>query len=90
MFADGADGTGTEVIADYTDLTDVAAFINAGMVIANGEKFAIVINDLANSKAYVYEATEAGGSELSAGELALHGTITTDAALTIANTDFTA
>jgi Ca2+-binding RTX toxin-like protein len=93
VFADGADGTGTgaaSVIADYTDLADVALFLNASMQVGNGETFGIIINDLANKKAYAYNATEAGGSELSAGELTLLATISCDAALTTDNTLFQA
>jgi hypothetical protein len=89
VFANGADGTGTEVITDYTNLTDVAAFMEAGLDIANGEDFAVVINDLAGKKAYVYSVNEANANAtIDAGEVTLVGTINTDAALTIANTDF--
>jgi len=57
IFADGADGTGSgteSVIADYTDLVDVAAFIEAGVGIATSETFIVMINDLANDNVYIY------------------------------------
>jgi len=63
IFADGADGTGSgteSVIADYTDLVDVAAFIEAGVGIAASETFIVMINDLANDNVYIYNLENDG------------------------------
>jgi hypothetical protein len=55
VFADGADGTGAEVIADYTDLEDVAAFIAAAFSDeAAGDEIVAVINDTVGNKSYAY------------------------------------
>ncbi len=55
VFADGADGTGAEVIVDYTDLEDVGAFLAAafGDEAANDE-FIAVINDTVGGQSYAY------------------------------------
>ena len=63
IFADGSDGTGSgteSVIADYTDLVDVAAFIEAGVGIAASETFIVMINDLANDNVYIYNLENDG------------------------------
>jgi len=65
VFADGADGTGSgteSVIADYTDLVDVAAFIEAGVGIATSETFIVMINDLASDNVYVYNLENDGSA----------------------------
>jgi hypothetical protein len=65
IFADGADGTGSgteSVIADYTDLVDVAAFIEAGVGIATSETFIVMINDLANDDVYIYNLENDGSA----------------------------
>jgi hypothetical protein len=97
VFADGDDGTGADnaitQIADYTAMADVAAFINAGVTVSNGDAFVAVINDLVTDKAYVYNVVEANNTTVDGGEVTLVGTITAanaDVALTVANTVFTA
>jgi hypothetical protein len=92
VFADGANGTGSEAITDYTDMADVVSFLAAGLTEAATETYVAVINDVANNKAYVYDidvdgvTTVAGTIEV--GDVTLVGTINTDGALTVANTDF--
>jgi len=58
VHADGDDGTGNDAaanqIADYTDLTDVAAFLSASYTTGNNEKNVFVINDLVGKDAYAY------------------------------------
>ena len=83
VFADGADGTDAEAIADYTDLTDVAAFLNAGMAVVDNEVFAVAINDLANDKVFLYNVSDVGDTNINAGEVALIGTITMGVADTV-------
>lgn len=82
VFADGSDGTGTEAIADYTDLTDVAAFLEAAIAVQAGtEDYAAVINDLANDKAYVYQVNpDASGvaTDIEAGDLTIIGVLSID------------
>jgi len=96
VFANGADGTGTTAITDYTDLSQVVAFLAGSLTEAAGEVYAIVINDLLTQKAYVYnvvvDTVTTVGATIEVGDVALVGTvnITTAAALTIANTAFTA
>jgi len=50
--------SGSETIADFTDLTDVAAYLEEGFAIASGEEFVYVLNDGTDS--YVYIMDEAG------------------------------
>lgn len=55
VFADGADGTGSEAITDYTDLDDVAAFLAAAFSDeAANDEFIAVINDTVGEKSYIY------------------------------------
>jgi len=94
VFADGADGTGTHatnsVIADYTDMTDVAAFLNVGLTIATSEVFAVVINDLVTDKAYVYNlVNDATTALIAASDVTLHATLTADTADAVFTTDNT-
>jgi hypothetical protein len=99
VFANGANGTDGVSITNYTDLTvatlgSVVAFLAAGLTEAAAETYAAVINDLTTNKAYVYNitvdtvTTVAGTIEV--GDVTLVGVVTADAALTIANTTFTA
>lgn len=94
-FADGADGTGTEAIANYSDLADVAAFLDAAFTgeAANTE-FVAVINDLTgNRMAYVYYVDLDGGANatsVEAADIQLIGVvdIQSTAVLTIASGSF--
>jgi hypothetical protein len=81
VFADGADGTGSEAIEDYTDLDDVASFIAAAFSDeAANDEFVAVINDLVANKTYVYyvdfDLGNAGGGLLDDEALSLVGVIT--------------
>jgi hypothetical protein len=78
VHADGADGTGTgaaSVILDYTDLTDVAAFLSNSYSYASGEKAVFVINDTAADHASVYLAvgTATGAATIEAAEVTYIG-----------------
>ncbi len=89
VFADGSDGADAHAIASYTDLTDVADFIDAGIAVAAGESFGIVINDLVTDKAFVYNVTDGGDTGVESNEVTLLATITADTAdavFTIDNT----
>jgi len=43
---------GSQKVADFTDMTDVAAYLEEFMNVANSEAFAVVLNDGTNSYAY--------------------------------------
>jgi Ca2+-binding RTX toxin-like protein len=96
VFANGADGTGTTAIVDYTNLTEVVAFLAANLVEAATENYVAVINDLAGQRAFVYnvvvDAVTTVAGTIEVGDVALVGVvnISTAAALTTANTAFTA
>ena len=92
VFADGADGTGAETIASYTDLDDVAAFLAAAFndEAANDENV-FVINDLVGNKTYIYysdfDLGNAGGGLLDDEALTLIGVVTESAAAAIVSGD---
>jgi len=94
VFANGADGTGTgaaSIILDYTDVTDVAAFLAASLVETQTDAYCIVINDLITDKAYIYNVVVAS-STIAAGDISLVGVVTAavaDTVFTTANTSFT-
>jgi Ca2+-binding RTX toxin-like protein len=96
VFANGADGTGTTAITDYTDLSQVVAFLAGSLTEDGGEVYVAVINDLLTQKAYVYNvvvnAVTTVANTIEVGDVALVGivNISTAAALTTANTTFTA
>ena len=77
VFADGGDGAGTEVIANYTDLADVASFLTAALAGTSNEKHVSVINDLVADKTYAYYVDDANASPgIQASEIKLIGVIT--------------
>jgi len=78
VFADGADGAGASAITDYTNMTQVAAFLELQLNVASGETFGAVINDLITDKAFIYAIVEASGTRIviEAGEVVLIGTVT--------------
>ena len=92
VFADGADGTGDAEIIDYTDLVDVAGFLNASISgQTDGEAYVAVINDLVGNLTYAY-LIEVGNvtsieDSIDAGDVSLIGVITevSGAALTTAD-----
>jgi len=66
--------SGSETIADFTDLTDVAAYLEEGFAIAADEEFAYVLNDGTDS--YVYVMDEAGSdTTIAAADLSLAAVI---------------
>ncbi len=87
VFADGADGTGAEAIADYTDLTDVAAFLEAGINATSAHNYIAVINDLTTDTAYAYQidvnAVDVVANQIDAGDISLIGVVNADTALTV-------
>jgi len=55
VFADGADGTGSLAITDYTDLDEVAAFLAGAFSDEEADdEFVAVINDTVGEKSYIY------------------------------------
>jgi hypothetical protein len=79
VFANGADGTGTDpansVIVDYTDMVDVAAFLEVGIDLAANENFIAIVNDLAGDDAYIYTITNGADTAIAASEVVLIGTL---------------
>ncbi|WP_299443160.1 hypothetical protein [uncultured Rhodospira sp.] len=64
---------GSETISDFTDTTDVAAYLEEAFDIATTEEFFFVLNDGTNS--YIYEVVEAGDTTIDAGETTLVGVV---------------
>jgi len=89
VISDGATAltsAGTETISSYTDLDDVAAYLNEGYTsTADDDAAVFVINDLVADKTYVYLFDEKtnGASTIQAADLALIGIVNevADAAL---------
>ena len=78
VFANGADGTGSgleSVIVDYTDLVDVAAFIEAGLDIDANEEGIVIINDLAGDDAYIYALDGTNDTNITSADLDLIGVV---------------
>jgi hypothetical protein len=73
-------------------MSDVVAFLAAGLTESATETYVAVINDLLTNKAYVYtinvDAVITAAGTIEVGDVALVGTITAYAALTITNTLF--
>lgn len=92
VFADGATASGGETIADYTDLVDVLAFLNAALTIEQGDVDGVaVINDLVNDLVYVYNLDVDATDDTDIESITLVGTISaanSDTAFTTANTVF--
>jgi hypothetical protein len=51
--------TGTQTVADFTDITDVTAYLSEGITTASGEDGYFVLND--GTSSYVYAFVEGGG-----------------------------
>ena len=62
-------------IASYTDLTDVAAFLAAGLTEANGESYVAIINDAGGDNAFAYLIANVAGGSIDAAEVSLIGSI---------------
>jgi hypothetical protein len=87
VFADGADGTGAETIADYTDLADVAAFLDAAFSDeASTNVIFAAINDLVGEKTYLYIATAQADNSFDDGVVLL-GTITEESGAALVSGD---
>lgn len=92
VFADGATASGGETIADYTDLVDVLAFLNAALTIEAADVDGVaIINDLANDKVYIYNMDVDAAGDTDIESIVLVGVIDladADTALTVANVVF--
>jgi hypothetical protein len=85
VFASGANTVTLETITNFSDLTDVAAFLAAAFTNeAAGNAFVAVIND-GGGTAYVYDVTIVGTLD-GADDITLVGVVTANGALTTANT----
>jgi hypothetical protein len=88
VFADGADGTSTETIADYTDVADVAAFLDAAFSDeANADVIFAAINDLVSDTTYLYLATGQVANTF-VGGITVLGTITEESGTALIASDF--
>jgi len=105
VFADGATAEttgGTDVIADYTNLEDVAGFISDNLTLGDsggsndqvaGDEAVFVINDLAADLTYVYHFKAAntgdasGGDTVAASELTLIATVTEESGAALVAAD---
>ena len=93
VFADGADGTGTEAIASYTDLADVAAFLEAGINATDAHNYVAVINSIVGGSevSYAYlvdvDADADTADQIDEGDVTLIGVINEEnaAVLTVAD-----
>ncbi len=61
--------SGSETIADFTDLTDVAAYLEEGFAVASNEEFVFVLNDGTDS--YVYINDNGNNTVIASGDLSL-------------------
>ena len=52
-------------------MTDVAAFLAAGLTEADGESYVAIINDATNDAAYAYLIDDVADSAIDAGEVSL-------------------
>jgi Ca2+-binding RTX toxin-like protein len=93
VFADASQditGTAASGIADFTDLADVANFLNTAITAADGEEYLAILNDSAGTTAYVFYVEEAAENDadddITSGDLSLLATVTTDEAITTSET----
>jgi Ca2+-binding RTX toxin-like protein len=93
VFADASQditGTAGSGIADFTDLADVANFLDTAITAADTHEYLAILNDAAGTTAYVFHIAEAtendGDDDITSGDLTLLATITTDAAITTGET----
>jgi hypothetical protein len=64
---------GTEVIADFTDMADVAAYLDEAFTNSGNAGNVIVLND--GTSSYIYQAIDAGADTSLVGEITLIGTV---------------
>jgi len=88
VFADASSGTGGESISTFavdvangitadTILTDVAAFLDAGLGASDGENYVVLINDLTNNNKQTYTyLVNADADGIDADNISLIGIIT--------------
>jgi len=70
---------GTAVVSDWTNLTQVAAYLNeAFATTATNFEAVFVVNATGTNQSYVYSYDEAGGATIVAAEIMLAGVITRD------------
>lgn len=67
---------GTETIADFTDVADVAAFLGERFTNNGVAEFAVIMGD--GTTSYIYNVVDAGGDDALTGEVLLAGIITGD------------
>jgi Ca2+-binding RTX toxin-like protein len=89
VFADASQditGTAGSGIADFTDLADVANFLDTAITAADGHEYLAILNNAAGTTAYVFYVEEAAendaDNDITSGDLSLLATITTDSAIT--------
>lgn len=73
------DSAGTELVADFEDMTDVAAYLNEGFTAAASDEAIVILNNGTNS--YIYYVLDGGDTGIENDEVTLIGIINGEAAL---------
>jgi hypothetical protein len=73
------DSAGTEVVADFEDMTDVAAYLNEGFTAAAADEALVILNNGTNS--YIYYVLDAGDAGIENDEVTLIGIVNGEADL---------
>ena len=73
------DSAGTELVADFEDMTDVAAYLNEGFTAAASDEAIVILNDGTNS--YIYYVLDGGDTGIEDDELTLIGIVSGEASL---------
>jgi hypothetical protein len=73
------DSAGTEVVADFEDMTDVAAYLNEGFTAAASDEALVILNNGTNS--YIYYVLDAGDTGIENDEVTLIGIVNGEADL---------
>jgi Ca2+-binding RTX toxin-like protein len=74
------DSAGTELVADFEDMTDVSAYISEGFTVAASDEAVIILTNGTNSYIYYWIDTDAGG-DVDSGEVQLIGIVSGEASL---------
>jgi Ca2+-binding RTX toxin-like protein len=96
VFADSRDGTGSEAISTFTTiaadgitaatiLADVAAFLNAGLTSAVGEKYVAIINEGVTNNAHIYLVDNIGDATIASEDVTYMGIVTADGPIVAAD-----
>jgi len=73
------DSAGTELVADFEDMTDVSAYLNEGFTAAASDEALVILNNGTNS--YIYYVLDAGDTGIENDEVTLIGIVNGEADL---------